>query len=213
VRGDLESKWSGAAAAAHYSRRRFRTARAAARDPRLVAELLRDHGARPGGLYLDAPCGAARLAAVLRERGELVSLDANRSMLETARAAGQAAGLVEGSVLALPFADASFDVVVCCRLLHHLRERAELERAVRELVRVSRGLVLASFWDSASWPALRVRLGLKADEGPRGRVAASRAVLAALFAAAGAPVVEFRAVMRFVSQQTFLVAERRERAP
>ena len=154
----------------------------------------------------------AHAVRLLAGHGASVALDANRPMLERLRAAGQATTLVEGSVLALPFADASFDVVVCCRLLHHLRRREQLEQATRELVRVSRRLVLASFWDACSWPALRVRLGLKRDEGPDGRGAVPRAELAALFAAAGAPVVAYRCALRFVSQQTFLVAER-ERLP
>jgi SAM-dependent methyltransferase len=213
VGAGVEGKWAGTRAAEHYARGRFRSTRAAARDPRLVAALLRRHHAPAAGLLLDAPCGAGRLGRALATSGRAVGLDANRPMLEAARDEAGLTRLVEGSVMALPFAEAAFDVVVCCRLLHHLRERAELERAVRELVRVSRRLVVVSFWDAASWPALRVRLGLKRSEGTRGRVAAPRAELAALFAAAGAPVVEFRAVLRFVSQQTFLVAERTERAP
>jgi len=169
VRRAVEEKWSGADAAQHYAQGRFHSPRAARRDPRLVAELLRAHAPHPTGFVLDAPCGTGRLAPVLTGHGTLVGLDANRPMLERAAGAGSAGGWVQGSALALPFADRSFDAVVCCRLLHHLRDRGELERGVRELVRVSRRLVVASFWDAASWPALRVRLGLKRDEGPEGR--------------------------------------------
>jgi SAM-dependent methyltransferase len=208
VAGSVDSKWAGQTAAEHYASERFANARSAARDPRLVANLLREHGADRGALYLDAPSGAGRLTSVLTSLGRAVALDANLPMLERARAACAGARAVQASVLALPFADRSFEAVVCCRLLHHLRDARDLERAVRELVRVSRRLVIASFWDSASLPALRVRWGLKQGEGASGRSAMSRADLARLFEGAGAPVAGFRAVMRFVSQQTFLVAER-----
>jgi len=108
----------------------------------------------------------------------------------------------------MPFGDGAFDVVVCCRYLHHLHERADLDRAVAELVRVSRRLVLASFWDAASWPALRVRLGLRRGEGPHGRAAVERAAIESAFERAGARVIDWRTGLRFVSQQTFAVAER-----
>ena len=213
VAGGVDSKWAGESAAEHYARTRFASSRSAARDPRIVSRLLREHGARRGALVLDAPCGAGRLASVLAELGQVVALDANYPMLERASSASPALRAVQGSVLALPFAAGSFEAVVCCRLLHHLRDERELERAVGELVRVSRRLVIASFWDAASLPALRVRLGLKQDEGPSGRAATARAELARRFASAGAPVIGFRAVLRFVSQQTFLVAERTQVAP
>ncbi len=204
----VERKWAGPDAAGRYRERRFRNSGAAARDPRLVAAILREHGLGPGARLLDVPCGPGRLLSALAAHGEAVCVDANRSMLELVRETRPELPCAQASALALPFADASFDAVVCCRLLHHLREQAELERAVRELVRVSRGIVVASFWDSGSFPALRVRLGLKRDEGPHGRVAVARDLLARTFESAGARVVGFRAVLRFVSQQTFLVAVR-----
>src|SRR5690606_39218329 len=137
-----------------------------------------------------------------------VHLDANLPMLEAARAALAGGAPLAGSLFALPCASRSFDVVVSCRFLHHLHGDDELARAVAELVRVSRALIVASFWDAASLPGLRVRLGLKRHEGPRGRVYRPRAELAAAFARAGAPVLEFAPVLRFVTQQTFLVARR-----
>jgi SAM-dependent methyltransferase len=211
----VEDKWAGEQAGEAYAQRRFRSARAAQRDPRLVRGLLARHGLPAGARVLDAPCGSGRLSAALRESAQalaLVRLDAQRPMLLSAMEHGGPASSVQGSLAALPFAARSFDAVVCCRLLHHLRARADLERVVGELVRVSRELIVASFWDAASLPALRVRLGFKRDEGPGGRGHISRPDIGALFERAGAPVVEFRGVLRFVTQQTFLVA-RRSAAP
>jgi SAM-dependent methyltransferase len=202
-------KWDRPGAGERYARERFRSVRAARRDPELALHLLREHAAGHAGRpLLDAPCGAGRLSAALGSLGApVVGLDASLSMLEAARAGRSA--LVCAAIERLPFADASFEAVVCCRLLHHLRGE-ELERVVGELVRVSARLVVASFWDAGSLPAWRQRLGLKRGEGPAGRDAIARERIAAIFAAAGAPVIAFRPLLRFVSAQTFLVARRRE---
>ncbi len=115
------------------------------------------------------------------------------------------ATLLAGDVLALPFRDGAFDAVVACRLLHHFRTREELAGVVAELARVARRVVIASFWDAGSLPALRRRVGWKQDEGPSGRVACSKRELEHVARAAGARVVEYRHVLRYLSQQTFAV--------
>lgn len=206
-RGDVRGKWTAPGAGAHYAEARFGSRRAAERDPRIVAALLGAHGVR--GPLLDAPCGTGRLHATLaRFALPLCGVDVSPPMLAQARSNGSTR-LARASVEHLPFADGAFDVVVSCRFLHHLRERDELERALRELVRVSRRLIVASVWDAASLPALRVRLGLKRGEGPRGRCAVRRATVEELLASAGARVVAWKHSLRFVSQQAFFVAERR----
>lgn len=198
-------KWSAPGSGEHYAGPRFATARAAERDPRTIARLLERHGVR--GPILDAPCGTGRLSSTLNGFGQrVVSLDLSASMLAAARERLPGAAL-QASVSVLPFRERSFDVVVSCRLLHHLHGRAERRVALRELVRASDRLVVASFWDSASWPALRVRLGLRRSEGPRGRTACTRAEIEELVSECGARVLEYATSLRFVSQQTFFVAE------
>ena len=122
------------------------------------------------------------------------------------------AHLVRGDAFRLPFAGGAFEAVVACRFLHHLHGEDDLLRAVAELVRVSSRLVVASFWDAASLPAWRRRLGLAKDEGPSGRRAHPKRAIRAAFEAAGARVVGFRHSFRFVSQQTFAAAVVREPA-
>ena len=157
-----------------------------------------------GALVLDAPCGTGRLRARLAGRAHLcVGLDVSPAMLETARAAGQP--LVRGDLFRLPFADGAFDAVVCCRLLHHLSDPAALDAAARELVRVARGVVVASFWDRAALPSLGRRLSGRARQG---RVAHRKRDVCAAFARAGAEVRTFAHSFRFLSQQTFLLAEK-----
>jgi len=197
-RDRVRSAWEGPDAGGRYARARFRSRRAEQRDPRLVARALARHGVR--GAVLDVPSGAGRLAEALARTGQIVvAADASDAML----AADGRARRVRASVFALPFAGGTFDTVVCCRLLHHLREPADLERAISELVRVSARLVIASFWDAGSLPALRVRLGLKRAEA---RTSIARSRLAELFARCGAPVVGYEHSLRRVSQQAFAVA-------
>jgi SAM-dependent methyltransferase len=212
VTDEVREKWRAASAGAHYASTRWRSQAKRERDPRRVAALLAEHLAvRPGAVLLDAPCGAGRLWPALERHGRYVGLDVSSSMLAAARAqsghAAHGATFLAGDAARLPFRDDSFDAVVCCRLLHHLAERAAAARVVAELVRVSRGLVIASFWDAGSLPAWRRRL-LPGARPPR-RHARARTELAALFSEAGAEVLGFAHTLRFVTRQAFVVARKR----
>ena len=206
-------KWQDPGSGSRYAGpSRWRTPRSALRDPMLVERILTRYGARPSlKPILDAPCGTGRLRGVLERRGmRWVGVDVSPSMLREARAgAPSAPSLVRALAGRLPFKDDSFDVVVCCRLLHHLHDEEEVEAVVGELVRVSARMVIASFWDSASLHAWRRRVGLRRSEGPKGRRAVSKRALRRAFDDAGAEVVEFEHSFRFVSQQAFAVALKR----
>lgn len=206
----VKSKWQSADAGARYAIQRWRDPRAALRDPMLVERILDRHGVRPSlRPVLDVPCGTGRLRSVLeRRKMRYVGVDVSMPMLLEARR-GDESGLMQAELEHLPFQDDAFDLVVCCRLLHHLSEPEEIEAVVRELTRVSYRMVVVSFWDSASLHALRRRVGLRRTEGPRGRRALSKRTLRRVFEAAGAEVVGFHYSFRFVSQQTFAVALKR----
>jgi SAM-dependent methyltransferase len=139
-----------------------------------------------------------------------VGVDISTPMLREARR-GEGTGLVVAVVDRMPFRDDAFDVVLCCRLLHHLEENEETELVVRELVRVAHRMIIVSFWDKASLPALRHRVGLRKTEGSRGRRMLSKRALKHMFEEAGAEVVGFHHSLRFVSQQAFAVAIKRAR--
>jgi SAM-dependent methyltransferase len=207
---DTADKWQDEDAGARYALQRWRDPRAALRDPMLVERILDRYGVRPSlRPVLDVPCGTGRMRSVLERRSmRYVGVDVSMSMLrEAQRFAGD--GLMQAAVERLPFQDESFEVVVCCRLLHHLQEPEQIEAVVQELVRVSHRLVIASFWDSASLHALRRRVGLRRSEGSRGRRAVSKRTLRHIFESAGAEVIGFHHSLRFVSQQTFAVAVKR----
>ena len=99
---------------------------------------------RAGMDLLDVGCGPASITADLAERvapGRVVALDAAAGALEAARATLRERGLsaqVEvtcGDVMALPFEDASFDVVHAHQVLQHL---ADPVGALAEMRRVTR---------------------------------------------------------------------------
>lgn len=208
---DSGAKWRRHGAGEHYRDRRFATRAARDRDLRIVEALLERHLHAPAKRLLDVPCGSGRLATTLARRaGVYVGVDASRDMLEVARhGLADHAGrwnLLEARGETLPLQDRAFEAVVACRWLHHLRDAEKLRAAVAELVRVSAELVIVSFWDARSLPQWRRSLGLKRDEGPRGRRAIRREDLEGAFDAVGARVLEWRASLRFVSQQTFAIA-------
>jgi ubiquinone/menaquinone biosynthesis C-methylase UbiE len=91
-----------------------------------------------GRRMLDAGCGSGPLFEALRSRGAHVSgFDASPAMLELARQRlGADADLrVADLSQPLPYADATFDDVVCSLVLHYLREwtapLAELRRVLK----------------------------------------------------------------------------------
>ena len=99
---------------------------------------------RAGMDLLDVGCGPASITADLAERvapGRVVGLDAAAGALEAARATLRERGLSEqvevtcGDVMALPFEDASFDVVHAHQVLQHL---ADPVGALAEMRRVTR---------------------------------------------------------------------------
>jgi demethylmenaquinone methyltransferase/2-methoxy-6-polyprenyl-1,4-benzoquinol methylase len=89
---------------------------------------------RPGDAVLDACCGTGDLAlACARAGGRVTGLDFSERMLERARRKAPQLEWVSGDVLALPFADASFEAAT---VGFGARNVEDLERALRELRRV-----------------------------------------------------------------------------
>ena len=99
-----------------------------------------------GSKTLDVPVGTGRLFPYFNARKfDTSGLDASADMLERARLAAEKVGgtvqLKEGDIRSLPYADGSFDLVVCVRFLN-LIKRDGVEIVLRELTRVSRDKML-----------------------------------------------------------------------
>jgi SAM-dependent methyltransferase len=92
----------------------------------------------PGDSVLDVACGPGNFTrALARVSGDglVVGLDASRTMLEQAVREANPPNVryVRGDAAALPFPDATFDVVCCFAALYFI---AEPMRAIDEIVRV-----------------------------------------------------------------------------
>ncbi len=106
----------------------------------LAADLVRAAALRPGERVLDVACGTGvvtRLAArQVGAGGRVAGLDANPGMVAVARSATQPGLPVEwheANATAMPFPDASFDVVLCQMGLQFMPDKAA---ALREMRRV-----------------------------------------------------------------------------
>lgn len=108
-----------------------------------------------GGDILEVGCGTGLLLEQMARFGRKVEgVDLSPGMLARARERGLE--VVEGSVTSLPFEDESFDVVCSFKVLSHVQD---IERALREMLRVSRRWVVAEFYNRHSLRSLVKRLG------------------------------------------------------
>jgi len=119
---------------------------------------------------LEVAAGAGDVPQAVREKLERSGIQLEVSLLDRAsshlRNGSNGMPAVTGNGLALPFADASFDLVSCCLFAHHLAPE-ELVRFVNEALRVSRVAVLINDLVRhpahlalvyAGWPLYRSRL-------------------------------------------------------
>ncbi|MCY7302957.1 MAG: ubiquinone/menaquinone biosynthesis methyltransferase [Thermoleophilia bacterium] len=91
---------------------------------------------QPGSRVLDACCGTGDLAVACEcEGGVVTGLDFSGEMLARARPKSDSIAWIEGDMLALPFADGSFDVVT---VGFGVRNVADLRAGLTELRRVLR---------------------------------------------------------------------------
>ena len=91
----------------------------------------------PGKTVLDAGCGHGRYLHAFRSLGaRVVGLDIGRGPEEVGIAPdADAIALVQGSVLAPPFGDASFDLVFSDGVIHHTRDARAAYLALARLVK------------------------------------------------------------------------------
>ena len=104
------------------------------REPQFKQRLLDRLDIRPGERVLDLGVGTATLAILIKQRhpdASVVGLDADPQILDIARrkiaAAGAEVELVEAYSNAMPFEDASIDVVVSTLFFHHISGQVKRE--------------------------------------------------------------------------------------
>jgi len=112
----------------------------------LELELVRRYG--HGKRVLEAGCGTGLLLEHARDFASYAAgVDLSAGMLERARDRGL--DVAQGSITALPYPDASFDVVYSVKVLAHV---ADIRTALAEMARVTApgGHVLAEFYNPRS---------------------------------------------------------------
>jgi len=131
-------------------------------DTHIVDVFLQDYSRRlvevaaikPGDRVLDVACGTGVMTRLLANKigsaGQVVGFDLNAGMLARARASRETAAAIEwrlGNATDMPFADASFDCVICQHGLQFIPNKAA---AVSEMHRVlaDRGRIVISVWRS-----------------------------------------------------------------
>jgi ubiquinone/menaquinone biosynthesis C-methylase UbiE len=103
------------------------------------------------------PCGTGRFTRFLGAAGlEYTGGDASLAMLTEARRKHEGARFAVVDLARLPYPDRAFDVALCIRLMHLVRDRELRASFLRELARVARVGVIVDFRQDK---ALRVWLG------------------------------------------------------
>ena len=164
-------------------------------------------GLAPGQRVLDVACGTGVLTREAARRvapggGTATGLDRNEGMLAVARRKAPQIDWRQGMAESLPFADASFDAVVCQFALMFFEDRA---KALKEMARATRpgGRIAVAVWAPleaspgyADMVTLLERLFGKrvADELRAPFTLGDERTLRALFAEAGMPDAELRRV-------------------
>ena len=113
------------------------------RERTFKSALLQQANLQPGGRVLDMACGTGTLTIAAKQAqpdAEIRGLDGDADILERARAKAQSAGaglhFDEAMSDRMPYADASFDVVLSSLFFHHLvrdAKRATLHEVHRVL--------------------------------------------------------------------------------
>jgi SAM-dependent methyltransferase len=153
----------------------------------------------PGTRLLDIGCGSGLAAAMAAGLGAVVSgLDAAEALVAIARERTPAGDFRAGEMEALPFADASFDVVVAFNSLQYAATPAN---ALREAARVVRpgGLVAIGMWGKPSdneYMSIGAAVGREMPAAPGGPppFTSDEASLAGLLNGAGLTPVEYEEV-------------------
>lgn len=190
-----------------YQRQRYRSLDQAWvdwREQRILSRLL-THCRLANRSVLDIPCGYGRFAPLYAGLGmTAIGADVSYDMVHLAAENSVRHGTGRwlcANILELPFADSTFDGVLCIRLLHHRYSDAERQRILGELARVSRRFVIISFYRFTPFHALA-----RHWRGTRGRLAMTTLPhLRELAQASGLQIQRVYALLRLCHAQTFVV--------
>ncbi len=138
------------------------------REPSFRRQVLDLAAPRPGEAMLDVGCGTGSLALLAREAvgatGVICGVDASAEMIswarQKARRIGVEADFRRAAAQALPYPDASFDVVLSTLMLHRLpkRARTQLAAEARRVVKPGGRVLVVDFAEESRRKGLRRHL-------------------------------------------------------
>ena len=154
---DIRNRFDNAEVARTYARRKNAPTRRNLREWACIEKALR--GVPAGAHVLDLPCGTGRLEPLLAAKGfPVTAADYSEHMIEQATAAylgstgyeqlPEHIRFVCQDVMHTDFPDGAFDAVICNRLLHHYPTPELRRRALRELARITKGVLVVSYFSS-----------------------------------------------------------------
>jgi ubiquinone/menaquinone biosynthesis C-methylase UbiE len=178
------------------------------------------HGIGAGAAVLDLPCGSGRLEPLLEAKGyRVTAADFSGHMLQQAVDAYLASSgrrelppevrFLQRDVMQTGFADGEFDAVICNRLLHHFPTPGLRRQALTELARITKGVVVISYFSNFALSALRFHLKNRlANRHPTDRIPIWFSTLEQDLAAAGLRCTGTFPVRLGLSPQTYLRLEK-----
>jgi ubiquinone/menaquinone biosynthesis C-methylase UbiE len=134
---------------------------AQAKDDDAHARLAALVGAEPTDRVLDVACGPGYLTLAFAARcAEAVGVDATDALLDIARDNAAKRGITKarfdaGDATELPYADESFDVVVCRAAFHHFPNPGRVLGEMRRVVRTGGVVMVADFTTSPNKASAR----------------------------------------------------------
>lgn len=169
------------------------------RESLFKRRLLEQASPGPGQNVLDLGCGTGTLALLVKQHrpsADVVGLDADPAMLDQARSKARRAEVEirfdEGFSTELPYADASFDLVLSTLFFHHL-DLDSKRRTAGEIARVlgTGGELHVADWGRPSDPVMAAAfLGVRLFDGFENTRENARGALPAIFEQAGLDAAE-----------------------
>ena len=107
---------------------------------------------------LEVGCGEGHILEIVRELSptSMHGFDVDMPILHQARNRVSMAKITLADARHIPYADGSFDLVICCEVLEHVNRP---EDALREIRRVSAGYLITSVPREPIWRALNLARG------------------------------------------------------
>ena len=215
---DTKNRFDQAHTAVEYARRKNVDTPRNRREWYCIEKALQ--GIPSGASVLDLPCGTGRLASLLEQKGyKVTAADYSQHMIGVAvqsyiekiglEELPESIRFLQQDVMNTGFEDGEFDAVICNRLLHHFPTPGLRRKALSELVRISKGVLVISYFSNFALSALRFHLKNKINSRtPTDRIPIWFNILEQDLKACGLQCVETYPVRYGLSPQTYLCLEK-----